>query len=1301
MNIFVFSAAKDKITKYKITDPFLTYFIYMHESLIDWNKVNKENPKQDIEKQIISTFIPQLFQRIDRKTQSNKNNYLKDINVINEIQKAGALYGGGNINQQIIDCKKLYQEQGYEAAKHLRLKQINEAKEKRFHEWWNWLTSENTLKQNPSLNYVLLKMAFDGSKEKEKDPTFRINTKAIKLIEDQIRNSQGQPFNITAAYQDTLNKINAENIEIDQNNPENGWLRLKSKLNDPDGYDENLQKLIDYSTPNGWCTAAGYGVDYLAKGDFWLYLVNNNAKVAIRFSENQVAEIRGQRNEPPFEYFEQVLDFIEKKDFNISSKLPTYVSLLEAKNTNIKFETRQAEDLIPSFEKYIQLTQANKSRISKDQLNHIIKQSTETAEESYRVAQYFDFDETKIGNPLIVESITRDKNSNDSQSQESTWWTFPPWKWVMSVRFNLNKIPQKVIECIAHNNFTSLEFAKWKGYNKEVIPQPIINKIAEDENKSFQYASEALYQINIIPDEIIDSIAKDTDLFIKFATNAKLDLSSREDKYINIILNNSDLCALACKGYGYSKDNIPPPIWNKMIKSPNACILFAEGVDFDQAKIPKEIIDVILSSPIHDACMEYAEKTGYDSSKIPPTIIDKIATDIHSSRSFIHQAGYDFSRIPDIIVNKVAEDIGSSFEICENLQYDSKRIPIKFINTVAQDPEMSARFSKDPEYNIEKLSKTIVNSVASSLDHSFDFAKNRFFKTSEIPTEIMESFCQNTNFALTYAISVISQWAALKYQQKRTSDFIAEREIHPFAIKSIATQPRTAFEFAKNLGFDLMKIPSIIIESISEWPLTSIWLAERFNFEYTKITPKMLESISGDYKASALFIQGVNFDKNRINPKMLESVTTAFKQGKRDFEPKDIFKRLLEFNQFDLTLFDKEIANNLVEAIVSDPQMCLNFVRAKNADINQIPAPIINAISSDPFTSLGYAQIAKYNPKKIPISILNSIAREPDYAFSYAQGCNFNFYIMPKVIMQGVKSKPELLSILRNKYAEFQKKEMANEEPEKSIQEIQTEPSKTQPQNINKNPYIRKPQTEPKEEGLANSNIKITKIASRDIYMNNAKITKIAKAEFPTADTLSLCVLTLKVYLEDNKDNKDNKDIPEDYRMLIEKLPPPRQIRQDFSIKECEVLYETVEYLWGKITGQKIISEETIRKAPEKMCGNYLLLANGILLKGLNTQDIIRKNSSLICSLLDISGLALQEYLSGNPEKLVWFIIKSGAVRLFITKDKRFYGQTSPLTYGKWARKKIQKYDFPKKVVKILDLNAPYEGWKSGIVVIL
>ena len=197
----------------------------------------------------------------------------------------------------------------------------------------------------------------------------------------------------------------------------------------------------------------------------------------------------------------------------------------------------------------------------------------------------------------------------------------------------------------------------------------------------------------------------------------------------------------------------------------------------------------------------------------------------------------------------------------------------------------------------------------------------------------------------------------------------------------------------------------------------------------------------------------------------------------------------------------------------------------------------------------------------------------------------------------------------------------------------------------------------------------------------------------PDGDALALYTQTLKMYLRDNPDLNDK------YADLIKKLPSPRQISREFSKQECKLLYETLEYLWMAITGGKLVPEKEIIKAPETLSGNYLMLCNGILLAGLNTTTIIKKNSQLLCTLLDINAMTLMEYLASPPDKLIEFILKNGAMRLYINPSKKLFAQCSPETYGKWSRAKLKKLDFDYKAIKVIDFKTEYKGWSSGVLI--
>ena len=207
------------------------------------------------------------------------------------------------------------------------------------------------------------------------------------------------------------------------------------------------------------------------------------------------------------------------------------------------------------------------------------------------------------------------------------------------------------------------------------------------------------------------------------------------------------------------------------------------------------------------------------------------------------------------------------------------------------------------------------------------------------------------------------------------------------------------------------------------------------------------------------------------------------------------------------------------------------------------------------------------------------------------------------------------------------------------------------------------------------------------------RIYKMAKKEKLSAEESAEYVKALKMYSD------DNPSMDSTYANLIKGLPSARKIRQDFSEEECKILYETIDFLWKKLTGDHIIKDEEIITAPETLFGNYWLMKNGIILKGVNHFSIIKNNTSLICTLLNINGMTLQEYLCSKPEKLIGFIIKNGGVRVLVNSNKKLYAQMSAKTYGQWGKSKIKKYDFGFKAVKVIDFKRPYEGWKSGITI--
>lgn len=207
---------------------------------------------------------------------------------------------------------------------------------------------------------------------------------------------------------------------------------------------------------------------------------------------------------------------------------------------------------------------------------------------------------------------------------------------------------------------------------------------------------------------------------------------------------------------------------------------------------------------------------------------------------------------------------------------------------------------------------------------------------------------------------------------------------------------------------------------------------------------------------------------------------------------------------------------------------------------------------------------------------------------------------------------------------------------------------------------------------------------------------EIIKSDYvPEVDDIASFVDSLKIYLK----NDEIKD--ENIKNIVKSLPSPRKIKMDMSKEECKIIFETVRWAWKEITGKDLIELSRKEEKPETLMGNYWMLKNGLLLHGTNHYTMVKQNTNIFSSLLNINGLVLQEKLSRNPEQLIKTIIDYGAVRMFISKDKRSYFQMNDKIYAEWGRNKVKKLDFKNKIVKLIDKKCNYKGWSSGITIIL
>ena len=361
--IFKIAAAKSKINKLGIANPALKFFIHKYENSvgIDWNKI--QSPA-DIETHIYSQLLPSLYKKIDPN--SEDNNYLKA-----EYLDLATEFAEHPDDPQAQVAYRIYQRDPEAANQHV-LSIINKGKQESFQEWWNYLTQEDEIyRGNPAFMYSILKPIIDSSPEKAKNGAPPLNSEALSTIWEEI-NSQGVThMNILKNYRKISSKLDQQGVEKVSTGGEGEWLKIPSKISDPQNYKENLNKLRRFSQGSGWCIAQNHHSNqYLSQGDFWLYLEGGRAVVAIRMiGDNKVQEIRGHHNkdenlEP---YWQEITQFLHQSPFDYKNN-PNYkyIEDIYFMNANLEKGSQDYNTVMEKIQRdhntYIKLSDENRKK---------------------------------------------------------------------------------------------------------------------------------------------------------------------------------------------------------------------------------------------------------------------------------------------------------------------------------------------------------------------------------------------------------------------------------------------------------------------------------------------------------------------------------------------------------------------------------------------------------------------------------------------------------------------------------------------------------------------------------------------------------------------------------------------------------------------------------------------------------------------------------------------------------------------------------------------------------------------------
>lgn len=198
----------------------------------------------------------------------------------------------------------------------------------------------------------------------------------------------------------------------------------------------------------------------------------------------------------------------------------------------------------------------------------------------------------------------------------------------------------------------------------------------------------------------------------------------------------------------------------------------------------------------------------------------------------------------------------------------------------------------------------------------------------------------------------------------------------------------------------------------------------------------------------------------------------------------------------------------------------------------------------------------------------------------------------------------------------------------------------------------------------------------------------------PSPEVLAVMVDSIRVFNEDNENDFNGSE-----KRLIGSLPAKSYILFKMGQPEMDVLYRSIRHLWKAMTGgnPEFKSENQDDK---HLNGAYWMMPGGILLSGFNHFQTAKTNKLLVCSLLNINPLVFEKTLaSGDRNEIISLILARGGVRALIDRDKsEVVMQTNEASWP-WVKNKLEKMYHKNKIVKILDLSQPYEGWTSGVLI--
>ena len=179
-------------------------------------------------------------------------------------------------------------------------------------EWADYVLKENDAYKKTTALLILNAITKDLDSDNDNLPPVLnkgVLADCIAEIDENTKNDSKYQFNLNKMYKNKLRVFYTDDIETSTGETATKWVIIPSEEHDPENFEANVEKLkaLSYKT---WCTKSFNAKPYLTKGDFHVYLEDGKPKLGVRFVNDKIQEIQGEKNNGtiPINY----LDIIQK-----------------------------------------------------------------------------------------------------------------------------------------------------------------------------------------------------------------------------------------------------------------------------------------------------------------------------------------------------------------------------------------------------------------------------------------------------------------------------------------------------------------------------------------------------------------------------------------------------------------------------------------------------------------------------------------------------------------------------------------------------------------------------------------------------------------------------------------------------------------------------------------------------------------------------------------------------------------------------------------------------------------------------